>query len=201
MAFEPLNLNKPRNRLRRSADTVTAMAVTRNYKEFEDLWERFLTDCNAFFDLLHVVTKSNQRARAWYGEKHRQRRNDPLLKYLWEARNSNEHSVADTTELVPSSYMIGIPGPGRSSSISISGTIGGPNENFTITSLDGLPVHSIIQPSYAALLPVTARDKTIYPPPTSHLGNKLSDTTPRNVARLAVVYMDGTLAEAAAFRS
>lgn len=200
MAFEPLNLKKPRNRLRRSADAVTAMAVTRNYEEFEDIWERFLNDCNAFFDLLYVATKANQRARTWYGEKQRQRRKDPLLKYLWEARNSNEHSVADTTGHMPGSYLIGIPGPGRSSSIRISGTIGGPNENFTVTSMDGLPVHSIVQPSYAVLLPVTARDKTIYAPPTSHLGDALSDTTPRNVARLAVAYMDAIFSEAAALR-
>lgn len=200
MPFEPLPLRKPLNRLRRAAKAATSLAVTRSYREFEDLWEQFLNDSNAFFDQMHVITKPNARTSSWYGAKHAERRRDPLLKYIWEARNSNEHSVADVTHFVQGNRLIGIPGPGQSNAISISGIIGGPDENFRVTPLDGLPVHSIIEPSHAVLLPVKSRDGRIYEPPQSHLSVQLQDVSPGSVASLAVAYMERLIVEASKLR-
>jgi len=39
--------------------------------------------------------KGYGRSEAWFGRKKKERRDDDLLKYMWQARNSDEHGIVE----------------------------------------------------------------------------------------------------------
>jgi len=50
------------------------------------------------FTKLEQGSKGSARTREWWSKKVHQRRTDPLLCYIWHARNADEHTIAAVTE-------------------------------------------------------------------------------------------------------
>lgn len=64
------------------------------YKDFLHIWTDFLLALNAVYTSLEQGAKSSPQSRQWFGGKKRERRQDPLLRYLHQARNADEHGLA-----------------------------------------------------------------------------------------------------------
>ena len=208
--MNPKSIVKARSRLRVSQRQVDAMSNCRTYEDFSDLWSVFLHAAKGIYTSLELRSKSNAYSRQWFGGKNRVRKSDQLLRYITEARNDDEHGIEPITEYVPAVAVLGIGDGGGSRHVvdeygntfincgaayRFEGFID-PSSLPRLKSLDGKPVINRVDPAYVRLTPVRDRSGIAYPPPTTHLGEDLPDRMPATVARLAVRYLEGLVAEA-----
>ena len=163
-------------------------------EQFHEAWYGFLTAAKSVYTALETGSKVSPQSKQWYGGKARERRDDELLQYVYQARNDDEHGLGAIVEQVPGSLSIGVAKPGYSNAIQLDGFLG-PGGTLKVTSLDNLPVLTEITPSHVALVAVDARG-VIYQPPTKHLGNPLASKLPLPVAELMIVYLEGLITEA-----
>ena len=188
-------IQQAQTRLRTCQETLDGLRQSKSYQDFSGHWYVFLVAWKNIYVLLEQGAKASAQSRQWFGAKKAERRNDELLQYLFEARNSDEHGLEETTEFHPGQLKIGVRGPGLSRGIRIDGTFG-PGQNVRVTSLDGLPVGVEHKPPRIALAAVHARGNRTLLPPTKHKGVLLPDQEPLTVAALALTYVENLVSEA-----
>lgn len=208
-------LDKAKRRYRVASSSFAAMQISDNHRELADHWYIFLHAAKGIYTTLEQGAKATPQARQWFGEMTKVRKNDPLLRYVSEARNDDEHGIEENTELRKSALKIGVATPGSSRAMIDQfgntfincGTAyyiegGNPNqENLPVVqSLDGKPVYSIFQPERIILKPVHDRGRNQYNPPTTHMGKKLETGGPVEVAELTLNYLEKLIAQAEGFR-
>lgn len=100
-------LKHPRAELRAAARAIDGMRNATSLEEFESEWREFLTCLEKVWT---KVERSCQPFRnkfePWQGTYHRMRKKDMLLRYLKQARDADNHSIQDFTEIVPGSRNI-----------------------------------------------------------------------------------------------
>ena len=185
------------------ADDITTFAAH---------WYNFLTAAKNVYTILGVGSKSSPQSAQWFGAKTAHRRSDPLLQYLFQARDDDEHGLEIPVEEKHPISQLGVAGPGFSNEVHIQGPsidviakgfgvaahIEGRHNpaRFTARALDGRPAQNRITPRHIALRPVTGRGDKTYVPPREHLRRKLEDTSPIAVARLGLAYLEEMVREA-----
>ena len=175
-------------------DSVTQLKQSRDFQQFSHAWSAFLTSTNRIYTKLLMGARPNAKSRQWAGNKKQERKNDPLLQYLHQARNSDEHGIAPVAELIPGSFGIGTaPGHGAVVIKSIVMKNG-------ILTVDAHPPEALqltLTPPQARLARVfDDRNNIWYEPPSQHLGQPVTGTDPVKVAQLALNYFEGLLTEA-----
>jgi hypothetical protein len=85
-------------RLGRAQVALADLRAAENFRDAEEAWTDFLSAANTFFAKLEQGAKANGRSGAWFGRKVKQRKDDPVLRYIKAARNSNEHGIERVTE-------------------------------------------------------------------------------------------------------
>ncbi|MDZ4310932.1 MAG: hypothetical protein U1A24_10315 [Cypionkella sp.] len=168
------------------------------YKKFQALWNIFLTSWKSAYTIFEKGSKISGPSTEWFAAKKAERLSDPLLKYLYEARNADEHGLEVPTEYHPGFVGIGVRGEGFSKGVMVNSTADG---GMRFESIDGLPVLVREFAPSAQLAPIVARNSKSIAPPTHHLGVALEDKSPLNVARLARDYLARMIEEATALRS
>lgn len=195
--MNPKLVEKAHSRLRLATRALDDLRSAKSHQEFSDLWYGFLTAAKNVYTALEQGAKDNPRCRQWYGGIKAVRKADPLLQYLFQARDDEEHGIDVATELLPGSLGLGVTKPGFSNNISIrSFTIDNGRVSFDATSNDGKPILIETTPSRTILKPVTGRGGIIYDPPTSHLGRPLTDNGTIPVAEAAIDYLRSIVLEA-----
>lgn len=206
-------VEKAESRLRIAQKALAGLEESQNYRDFADQWHVFLTSAKGVYTVLEQGAKVSPQSRQWFVAKKTIRKNDPLLQYIFEARNDDEHGLGTSVNLQPERHEIGMAGEGCSSSIRLDGgpfqnvhisgghtalvIEGAPPPGLRVTSLDNKPILSRHKPAAPILVEITARGNRKYAPPTSHLGHQLGDTSPLHVAKVAVDYLSGLVKEAA----
>ena len=135
---------------------------------------------------LEQGAKASPRSGAWFGQKVHQRRSDPLLYYIWHARNADEHTLLEVTEHVPGVIKEVTPTAEET-------------ENFhRKMQQKPLPYAALavieVTPPHMRLRPVVDRGTT-YQPPTSPCN------LPLNAGMLALSKLESILKEAEALMS
>lgn len=206
-------IEKAKSRLRVAQKAVAELKLCQTFGDFTDTWYVVLTSSKNVYTVLEQGAKGSPRSMQWFGAKKQIRKSDPLLQYMFEARNDDEHGLGSAVELKPELYEIGVSDPrssnrihlngGPFSDVFIEGTTtavafegGPPPANLRVTSLDGKPVRIRRTPATTILTPVSARGHRTYPPPTHHLGQPIKDTSPIAIAELNVAYLERLLGEA-----
>src|SRR4051812_44063271 len=69
-------------------------------------WADYLLALNAIHSALEAGSKSDPSSRGWFGGKKGTQNGDPLLSYLRQARNAEEHGLAEVIEHVPGGVSI-----------------------------------------------------------------------------------------------
>ncbi|MDN3571820.1 hypothetical protein [Methylobacterium longum] len=197
ISMDPQALAKARSRLRVASKALSDLESIKNYDDFIDIWYVLLTASKNFYTILEQGSKISAQSRQWYGAKKQERRSDPLLRYMYEARNDDEHGLNLGSEDVPGSLAIGVNKPGFSSAMSISGTFG-PGGNLSVKSLDGKPVLVEQTLPHARLISVRDRSNVEYKPPTEHKGQPLESNLPLPVAKLMVAHLETMIVQAQA---
>ncbi len=195
--MKPAAIEKARARLRNAKRAIADIEKCTDYHEFTDLWYTFLTSNKAIYTALNKGAKNNPQSRQWMGGKARQRKEDQLLQYLFQARDDDEHGLNQVTERKPGHLAIGKAAPGFSKSIHIKSLIIEDGKvSGEVESMDNKPVLIESTPPHPILATVHGRGNVSFVPPAEHLGHSLPDQSPLTVAKLAITYMESLIDEA-----
>lgn len=118
-----MNLNaitKAESRLRLATQQLESCSNAANHNDFADAWYLFLVAAKNVLTTLEQGAKSSAQSRQWFGAKKQERKDDPLLQYLFQARNDEEHGLADVTKLKAGYFAIGGFDPSGESSSAVS---------------------------------------------------------------------------------
>ena len=175
-------------RLRKVQLTVKAMAnYADNPAAIESLWGEFVMAAGAVYSKLEQGSKSNGTSAAWFGKKKHERKSDPLLRYIHQARNADEHGIELITARHNSEITLG---PGASATL-----VATDNHTWTVQDAQG----EIQYPQDRVVL-VRVHDPRFgdhFDPPDEHLGAPVPNRLPHTIAELALTYLEGLVAEAA----
>jgi hypothetical protein len=166
----------------RAAECVSIIRTSPDFLAIESAWKSFLTSHYRVFTKLDSSLKS-PKSYAWWGRKVHQRRRDALLRYLFHARNADEHTIEEIAEEDKTTIMITEPNP-RTVAAMERGLIGRPNAPLLLST-------EIVFKNLR-LLPVVDKRKQ-YEVPKEHLGSPIVDPIPATVARLGLAYLDSML--------
>ena len=207
-------LNKVHSRLRVAKKAVDELETCTNFDAFNDIWYVFLVSAKNIYTVLKQGAKITPQCRQWFGARNQERLSDPLLRYITEARNDDEHGLEPMGEYVPPEINMGVSKPGYSNAMVDqygntyigNGTavkIIGTNNAFApkLRALDKKPIAIEEVAAHIKLIPVRDRSKSTLDPPSSHLGQPVVDQSPLNVARLMLAYLIGLVKGAEGFRT
>lgn len=191
-------ISKARARLETASQQLDQARHAQNYEAFEGAWYLFLSAYKTVYNVLEQGAKSSAESRQWFGGKKKERRNDDLLQYLFQARNDGEHGLGDVTELSPGHLRVGTLKPGYSQAIQLSLRVdaSGHISHLDTQSLDGKPVRVEQRGPHAILTPVTGRGGEKYDLPKKHLGEELESQDPADVGALGLRYLISLVEEA-----
>lgn len=197
--MDPKAVAKARSRLIIAEKAISDFEKCHSFADFDAAWYVFLVSSKNVWTILEQGAKTSPQSRQWLGAKHKQRRDDELLQYLYEARNDDEHGIETAVEHVPGSLAFGISGPEYSNNMefSLATDEKGNIKHFRGKSFDGKPIGLEIKHAHVKLQAVQARGNRILQPPKAFMGNALQDSSPAAVAKLCATYLDQLVAEAA----
>lgn len=203
-AFNADLIPKCHDRLNKSKQALQDCRSAHEFSDFASHWASFLIHTGSILNALDRGSNSTPQGRQWYGGVKRAGRADPLISYMHQARNVEEHGAEPTSENSPTSLSIGHGGE----AVYIESMTIGP-ELFRnpkaylkgrVWNPDTGEMPSIIHHAGGpALKPVKdERFGNIFNPPTEHEGKPLSDLSPVGVAEAYLRSLERTIAQAAA---
>ncbi len=86
-------VEQAKGRLQRADKALYALKTAANYDEAEEAWSDFLLAASTIYSKLEQGSKSKGTSAGWFGRKKKERKDDPLLRFLHHARNSDEHGI------------------------------------------------------------------------------------------------------------
>jgi len=172
-------------------EAYDAMRLAPDFATASRHWGEFLYRWNRVFNKLKRGAVGP--AKAWYKTREDEMRADPLLSYLHEARNADEHGIEDITEEQFSAYLV----PPENSSARIASIAVMADGSLHVDAIDheGRPLQpsDVIALNRFRLVPVSKGRGQTWAVPTKHLG---MDIDPVNVAilcRYALSYAAQTI--------
>ena len=181
-------LDQAARRLEEAKGALSTLALATNFREMESAWSRFFVLSNGVYAKVEQASKSNAECKAWFGRKKQDRESDPLLLYLKQARNSDEHSVELTTARHIDSLELSGGG-----SYTVDGRYGATIRSLTVS--DGSSPYVKVNNPHIQLSSVHDRSKT-FEPPKEHMGQPIADDSVVGIASLFVAYLERLLIEA-----
>lgn len=155
-------------------------------------WSDFLIAANRFFERLEEGSKSSGKCEAWYGRVTHQRRKDELLKYIHQARNSDEHGLANIIGLT----SIRISNTSTDSQEPIACEIDPSTGNISSIYVPPNSAARIRMPDFVVVEVHNKKYGTTCTPPTMHKGQEISDWGLECIGSLALSAMTEILEEA-----
>jgi hypothetical protein len=180
-------IDAARTEYTRAVDSLAVVATTNDFPTLEKHWASFLVSAGRVFTKLEQGTKVSSKSKAWWGKQLHQRRTDPLLRYLWHARNADEHTLQRINQLQPASAKVVDPKQEDVAAL---------ERAMEKETRPWVPLGLVEwTPEHVALLPVTDRGVR-YDPPKEHLGTLVTDSSPAHTGGLALTYLEAMLKEA-----
>lgn len=190
-----VGFQKAQKRAEQLKKCLDQLRSSRNHSDFEEAWTNFLLAHNAIFTILEQSAKHSPQSRQWYGRKKNERRKDPLLQYLHQARNADEHGIEPITVDVPGS--VNVIGDVYGGLIKFDGQ--GRPAFFMEKRPDGTYPDVVAIEPHARLVAVKdERFGDIFQPPKEHAGSPIEDDSPIGVATLSMNYVLAMIEEAKA---
>jgi len=188
---------KCRDRLTRARAALYNCRNAPDYHSFCRAWTDFLMAGGAIINIIETGARSTPQGRQWYGGERTKARADPLLRYMYQARNGEEHGLEPVVHHRPTGLLVGGPGESVVTSNLKFDSMGNPSGTFY--NPEGKPLSVKIAPARPVLAPVRdERHGDVFDPPKEHLGKPISDPHPLTVGTLYLDYLEGFVAEAEA---
>ena len=99
--MEPLAVELATARLERAKRALEEFEAAKSHKAAEAAWADFLLASSNIYSKLEQGAKGNGKSAGWFGRQKRMRADDPVMRYLHHARNSEEHGLELITERHP----------------------------------------------------------------------------------------------------
>lgn len=166
-------------------------------------WWQFLMAAGGIYSKLEQGAKVNAKSLGWFGRHKNLRKTDPLLQYIHQARNTEEHGLEGSSSFV--GMRATKPGPGVSIYHKPSGEI-----DYIVVPRSGKKGDQVVQlvaPGLRLVPVIDGRSGKRFDPPTSHLGvalsgeNEMDIDHPLIIARLAFSYLETMIKEAEELQS
>lgn len=168
------------------------MRAAKSFAEFEEAWADFLSRVDRVWNKTEAHYSRSPKWHGWGGKYSALRTKDPLLSYLVQARNVDEHGIANVVEESPGSVSIGVGPKGWARYKNL--TIHNGNVSF---EAEGDPL-VVVQPARPRLVPVANRGRK-FDVPTSHLGNAVDHDDVIKLADTALRFYEDLLSAAETF--
>lgn len=91
-------VDQAKAKLRKAEKALEALKAADSYEAAEEAWSDFLLASSTVYSKLEQGSKVNGASAGWFGRKKKERKDDPLLRYLHHARNSDEHGIERVAE-------------------------------------------------------------------------------------------------------
>ncbi|MGC5796581.1 hypothetical protein [Sphingomonas sp. NFX23] len=185
-------LKQAENRLAAASKKAAAISHSRSNAEIMEIWSEFLTEQQRFFNRLGNAAETNSE-RGWFERALAARNQDPVMLYLYQARNADEHGRSSIASVTNSALAI----RGNNGDVFIEDMVY--DHEGRISGLKGWegspgnPIRVEFIPSDVEASIVENRSKSYSPPPG------LSKVTA--LAPLGVRYMRNVLREAVSFNT
>jgi len=82
-----------RARLNKAESALLAFRNAEKLGQAEEAWSDFLIAASTIYSKLERGAKGFPKSEPWFGRRKKERKDDPLLRYLHFARNSDEHGI------------------------------------------------------------------------------------------------------------
>lgn len=161
---------------------------SQDLREINLAWTDFILACGVIFSALEKGAKSNPKSTFWYGTKKHIRKTDPLLSYIRDARNAEEHGIDQITKVAAKSIVLKHQGSAV--------TLRSDGKNWNVERVSG-PPFEWQEPKLVLQTVYDDRFNQKSDPPKSHLGIDLGDQEPKTVSALALTYVESLIREAA----
>ena len=139
------------------------------------------------FTKLEQGAKVSSKSKSWWIKQLHQRQTDPLLRYLWQARNADEHTLQQINQLQPASAKVVEPKQEDAAAL---------ERAMEKETRPWVPLGLVEwTPEHVALLRVTNRGVR-YDPPKEHVGKPITNSSPAHIGGLALTYLEAMLKEA-----
>lgn len=181
------------NELTLAKESVQRMSNAQSFEELEQGWTALLTHLDRVWNKAEDHHRKSPKWKNWQAKYVNLRRTDPLLSYLINARNVNEHSIADITQRHAGGVAFRSANPDEPL---ILKNFKVENGVMSVESAENAIVHFIaagVQP-----LAVANRGRT-YNPPTEHLGNPIDAVNAVGIATAGAAFYEQFLTDAEAF--
>ncbi len=191
-------------RLHAMRRALSDMEAVSSPLEFSSDWYVFITAANGIYEVLKKGASSDSAGRAWIkSEIIDPCEADQLLKYMYEARNDEEHGLVKSVRHAQVASGVGIPfGAGDGS---VTATIrvdeNGVLHVENVISDFANAVGFVVDEYDMVLSTVTSRSGVSYPPPNMHLHIALEDERPVTAATATYAYMENLIARARMYLS
>ena len=95
--MNPTAIAVAESRLRNAQDALERVKMADGYEVFADNWFIFLCSWKGIYNVLEQGAKTYPLSVQWFEGKRREKRSTPVLHYLYQARNSEEHGLDRST--------------------------------------------------------------------------------------------------------
>ena len=198
--MKPLFLSQAEGRLKLAKRALEAISEAgQNSEAFQTHWLDFLIQWKGTYTKVQQAAKDTPQELQWFGAVNKERRNDPLLRWLFEARNDGEHGTDVSAKHNGPGFSFTTHGRELLLRLNPDGSIYLGPDGKPVALDDGKAVEDIsIDHAESRLLPVKEYDgKAIVPPPEFHLGEPMQPI-PRVAAELGLRWLQSLVATAVA---
>jgi hypothetical protein len=169
----------------RAHASIDELQTSNTVPDVQRHWAAFLVAAGRVFTKLERGSKSSRESIAWFGTIKEKRRTDPILSYIWNARNVDEHGIEEVTQFQSGSVKYVDPTPEESAAFRQKmQKIGKP-----YTAL----AHIEVVFPHVRLVEIVVREGRFQPPRQS-TGDLMA---PAAVALLALAFIENALEDAA----
>ena len=180
-------INAARIEYTRAAESLEVVATTNDFPTLEKDWASLLVSAGRVFTKLEQGAKVSSKSKSWWIKQLHQRQTDPLLRYLWQARNADEHTLQQINQLQPASAKVVEPKQEDAAAL---------ERAMEKETRPWVPLGLVEwAPEHVALLRVTNRGVR-YDPPKEHVGKPITNSSPAHIGGLALTYLEAMLKEA-----
>jgi hypothetical protein len=183
-----LALQKAIGRLQSAALALDALKAAEEDNDIADRWVDFITAWKATYSKVEQAAKSTPQERQWWGRVKAEGKADPLLRYIFAARNDEEHGLVQSVERDIGLYEMHLP-PQPEGTVLRIGVM--PDGQFGTMNQRGEPLAQAINVAGGALSLQTVKERsgTKVAPPTSHFDDPI-EAKPLPVAEAGFRYLE-----------
>jgi hypothetical protein len=193
--MKAIALEKAKGRLRSAKRAFKLMGDPKELGNAEDHWIDFLVAWKGTYSKVQQAAKDTPQELQWFGKLNTERKANPVLRYLFEARNDEEHGLVKSASLQPGQAMFRMTKDGPDAQLVFED-----GKPAKIVDGEGEVIAELVaeRPLVEVLHPVKDRGGNTIPAPTALDGSPLNHI---KVAELGLRYLEALVAKAEAMNN